>query len=522
MDTSSGDSFTVYINDLIYSWLKTLILLGSILVPGFLILDYVITPHELFPRFVAYRIVSTALLIIQYVILRISKPGRFNFIHGYISALNTGFVIALMTVDLGGFSSGYYAGLNLVIIAVNLLIPWPFIHSLINGCAVVCMYVGLNLVASQSAAYIYMINNLFFMISTVIITASFSFLRFKQLKSEFDLRAKLTNAQVDEIQALANIAAVIARGDLTVTIAAVSDGAAGALERSFSVMVANLRQAMQQFKELSLSLTQFSNRIKQSADAIQKGVNVQLDVAGKASGFIHSMTQWFKKNARESEDIQKLADDAINTATGSSRLMEQAIEGMDRIGQVVKVSSQEVASLSQSSKRIYEIAEAIEEIADQTNLLALNAAIEAARAGEHGRGFAVVSDEVSKLADRTSRATREISSMTEQVITDISSTAQAMSEVNREVETSSALIASMKNEMSHLVNLAQKFHVLITSISQSSQDQSKLIADAGTTLQSINTVSDELSQLVKDINAIVIGINSLTEKLEIMVQEFKV
>ncbi|GAB4218891.1 MAG: hypothetical protein Kow00102_00470 [Spirochaetota bacterium] len=522
MHPISGTNFTVYIHDLIHSWLKTLILLGSILVPGFLILDYVITPHDLFPRFVVYRFVSTALLIIQYFMLRISKPGRFSFIHGYLAALNTGFVIALMTVDLGGFSSGYYAGLNLVIIGVNLLTPWPFIHSLINGLAVVCMYVGLNVVSSQSTDYIYMINNLFFMVSTVVITASFSFLRFKQLKSEFDLRAQLTNAQVDEIQALANIAAIIAQGDLTVTIAAVSDGAAGALERSFSVMVANLRQAIQQFKELSQSLTQYSDTIKQSTDAIQKGVNVQLDVAAKASNIIHSMTQWFKKNARESEDIQKLADNAINTATGSSRLMEQAIEGMDRIGQVVKVSSQEVASLSQSSKRIHEIAEAIEEIADQTNLLALNAAIEAARAGEHGRGFAVVSDEVSKLADRTSRATKEISSMTERVIKDIANTAHAMFEVNREVETSSALIASMKNEMSQLVNLAQKFNLLITNISQSSQEQSKLIADAGNTLQSINTVSDELSQLVKDINAIVIGINSLTEKLEIIVQEFKV
>ncbi|MGB4269600.1 MAG: LacI family transcriptional regulator, partial [Spirochaetota bacterium] len=208
MHTISSNRFTIYINELIHSWLKTLILLGSILVPGFLILDYVITPHELFPRFVVYRIVSTALLIIQYIILRISKPGRFSFIHGYIAALNTGFVIALMTVDLGGFSSGYYAGLNLVIIGVNLLTPWPFIHSLINGCAVVCMYVGLNLVTSQSADYLYMINNLFFMVATVIITASFSFLRFKQLKSEFDLRTKLTDAQVDEIQALANIAAV--------------------------------------------------------------------------------------------------------------------------------------------------------------------------------------------------------------------------------------------------------------------------------------------------------------------------
>ncbi|MEW6526587.1 MAG: methyl-accepting chemotaxis protein [Spirochaetota bacterium] len=522
MHSISDTNFTVYLNELIHSWLKTLILLGSILVPGFLILDYVITPHELFPRFVVYRFISTALLVIQYVVLRISKPGRFSFIHGYIATLNTGFVIARMTVDLGGFSSGYYAGLNLVIIGVNLLTPWQFVHSLANGLAVLGMYVGMNVFLANTIDYISMINNLFFMIGTVVIVTSFSYLRYSQLKREFNLRAQLTNAQVDEIQALANIAAVIAQGDLTVTIATSSDGAAGALERSFSVMVANLRQAIQQFKELSQSLTQYSDTIKQSTDAIQNGVNVQLDVASKASSIIHSMTQWFKKNARESEDIQKLADTTIHAATDSSQLIKRAITSMNQISQVVQMSSQEVSSLSQSSKRIYEIAETIEEIADQTNLLALNAAIEAARAGEHGRGFAVVSDEVSKLADRTSTATKEISAMTQRIIKDIASTANAMSQVNREVETSSALINSMQNQMSELVILAQKFSVLITNISQSSKEQSELVAQAGNTLQSINTVSDELSQLVKDINTIVIGINSLTEKLKIMVQEFKV
>lgn len=522
MNTVSGNTFTVYINNLIHSWLKILILLGSILVPGFLILDYIITPHELFPRFVLYRSISTAVLILQYIVLRITKPAKLSLLHGYLATFNVGFVIALMTKDLGGFSSGYYAGLNLVIIGVNLLTPWPFIHSLVNGLAVVSMYVGVNLVQLQSVDYISMINNLFFMVSTVVITASFSYLRYKQLKSEFDLRAELSRAQVDEIQALANVATIISRGDLTVTIGTTSGGAAGTLEDAFRAMVANLRQAILQFKELSQSLTQFSDTIKQSTDAIQKGVNTQLEVTGKASTIIQNMTQWFKRNARESEDIQTLADTAINTATGSSTLMEKAIKGMDRIGQVVRVSSQEVESLSQSSKRIHAIAEAIEEIADQTNLLALNAAIEAARAGEQGRGFAVVSDEVSKLADRTSRATKEISSMTERVIKDIESTARAMVEVNREVETSSALIASMKDEMSQLVSLAQKFNMLVTNISQSSREQSGLIADAGNTLQSINTVSDELSQLVKDINAIVSGIYQLTGKLEIMVQEFKV
>lgn len=151
--------------------------------------------------------------------------------------------------------------------------------------------------------------------------------------------------------------------------------------------------------------------------------------------------------------------------------MKNTIAALDRIANVVKTSLNEVAALSQSSRRIYEIDEAIEEIAGQANLLLLNAAIEAAR-GEHGRGLTVVLDEVSKLAKKTA--------------------------------------------------LATKFVKLITNIVDSSEKQSAIIANAASTLENINTVSTELSNIVNDINTIVSDVYQFNDKLEDMLGQFAV
>ncbi len=228
-----------------------------------------------------------------------------------------------MTVDLGGFSSGYYAGLNLVIIGINLLTPWKYKHSLFSGLSVLGMYVALNIASMQSINYISMINNLFFMFSTIILTTSFSYLHYEQLKKEFELRAQLQSAQVDEINELVKIALVVSSGDLSVHIDKTSDGIAGSLEKAINAMVNNLRHAIQQIQEISFTLNQYGDRIKKSTDAIQKGTAIQLDVAQQSASMIESMTKWFAHNAEESSEVQKLANNATKAADGSRLLMEK-------------------------------------------------------------------------------------------------------------------------------------------------------------------------------------------------------
>ena len=190
-----ADQFESYLSSIIHEWLKTLTMLAFLLVPAFLILDFFTMPKELLQRFVVYRSVSTLIVIIQYAIVRQTSASKLSYIHGYLVSVNIGGMIALMTVDLGGFNSSYYAGLNLVIIGVNLWIPWKTIHSALNSIIVISMYILLNVIAGHPYAHSPLINNLFFLFSTAIIAVSINHVKHKLVKKEFYLLVELKKAR---------------------------------------------------------------------------------------------------------------------------------------------------------------------------------------------------------------------------------------------------------------------------------------------------------------------------------------
>lgn len=191
----AADDFQEYLNDILHDWLRTLTALACMLMPAFFILDYFTMPKELLTRFGAYRLASTAIVALQWFIIRYTKPSPRSYWHGYLASINMGGVITLMTVDLGGFSSSYYAGLNLVIMGVNLLLPWRAIHSAVNSVIVIGMYIALNSVASANYVMAQLTSNLFFMVATAIIAVSINHLRYNLVRKEFDLMVALKNAR---------------------------------------------------------------------------------------------------------------------------------------------------------------------------------------------------------------------------------------------------------------------------------------------------------------------------------------
>ena len=160
------NDFGGYQMAIMHDWLRTITTLAFILVPLFFVLDIFMTPHQLLVRFAIYRAASTLIALFQYMVVRKTKPSRWSFLHGYLMSIQVGATIALMTVDLGGFNSSYYAGLNLVIIGVNLLMPWRAEHTAINTLLIVGMYVGFNLIGSHAFILPNLINNLFFPLSS--------------------------------------------------------------------------------------------------------------------------------------------------------------------------------------------------------------------------------------------------------------------------------------------------------------------------------------------------------------------
>jgi len=201
--TARSAGFVAYRDGLLHDWMKIIAILGVVLVPLFLLLDYVTMPSELLPRFAVYRASATATSALQYFMLRTTRPSKYSFIHGYVFSLLVCGMIVWMTVDLGGFSSGYYVGLMLVIFPVNVLLPWRSYHAALNGLAAVGLYVVANVVFGREFTAGSLVNNLYFLLSSVVLVVAMAETRYRLIQQEYQARSQLeqTNAVLETSRA---------------------------------------------------------------------------------------------------------------------------------------------------------------------------------------------------------------------------------------------------------------------------------------------------------------------------------
>jgi methyl-accepting chemotaxis protein len=181
-----------------------------------------------------------------------------------------------------------------------------------------------------------------------------------------------------------------------------------------------------------------------------------------------------------------------------------------------------VRELGKSSDQIGEIISVIDDIADQTNLLALNAAIEAARAGEQGRGFAVVADEVRKLAERTTKATKEIAGMIKKIQVDTAGAVSSMEQGTGEVEKGKQLADRAGASLQEIVGVSQKVTDMVTQIAAASEEQSSASEQISKNVEAISKVTGETAQGTQQIARAAEDLNRLTEKLQELTSRFTV
>lgn len=191
-----GPRFTAYRDGLVHEWMKIIAVLGGVIVPLFLLLDYVTMPRELLSRFALYRGLATLAAFSMLAVLRLSQPTVLSYVFGYVLNTLVCWMIVQMTVDLGGFNSGYYVGLMLVIFPINVLLPWRSIHSAINGLLTVGLYTGANLLFGGPFPMSALVNNLYFLLSSVVLIVAMSETRYRLIQREFGLRAELEDTNV--------------------------------------------------------------------------------------------------------------------------------------------------------------------------------------------------------------------------------------------------------------------------------------------------------------------------------------
>lgn len=294
----------------------------------------------------------------------------------------------------------------------------------------------------------------------------------------------------------------------------------GDLQRSFDKFVLSIKNTLLQVSESSAAVASASTQISSSTEELAAGAQEQSSQASEVATAVEEMT---KTLGETNQNIRKVADgakDAKESARKGGDVVGQTISGMKRIAEVVNQSASQVKILGASSDKIGEIIGVIDDIADQTNLLALNAAIEAARAGEQGRGFAVVADEVRKLAERTSKATKEIASMIRQIQSDTNQAVASMEKGTQEVGTGITLAEQAGTMLNDIVGNAQSVADMVGQIAAASEQQSSASEQISKNVEAISTVTQQSASGTQQIARTAEDLNRLTENLQEILGKF--
>ncbi|MBJ6723506.1 methyl-accepting chemotaxis protein [Geomesophilobacter sediminis] len=186
---------------------------------------------------------------------------------------------------------------------------------------------------------------------------------------------------------------------------------------------------------------------------------------------MEEMSMTVNEVARNTVNASDAATQVASNAREGQQVVNQAVHEMRKVAEIVRSSAGIVGSLGTKSEKIGEFVSVINDIADQTNLLALNAAIEAARAGEQGRGFAVVADEVRRLADRTVQSTKEIRTMVDEILKETALAVDAIERGKTEAEVSEQLSNQVDESLTHIVSSIEEIEHLISQIATASEEQ---------------------------------------------------
>ncbi len=319
-----------------------------------------------------------------------------------------------------------------------------------------------------------------------------------------------------------NVANKLAGGDLTVEINISTQDEIGALLQSLKDMVQKWRGVVNQINSSADNIASASHELSASAVQMSKGSNEQAQRSVQVATASEEMSQTVIDVARNTGNIAVSSEETVETAKKGKEVVDMAVREVQQIANTVDASAEMVRSLGELSKQIGAIVNVINEIADQTNLLALNAAIEAARAGEHGRGFAVVADEVKKLAERTGNSTAEIADMIGNIQKEVNRAVDAMEDVKTKVSSGTTLSEQAGNALNDIVRKVDDLQLMVQQIASATEEMTATSEGISKDIDSIATISKETSAASSQVSRASDELSDLSVNLQGVVREFAV
>ena len=310
-------------------------------------------------------------------------------------------------------------------------------------------------------------------------------------------------------------------GDLTRRLVADRRDEIGELSRWFNRFVDNIHAIISQVADNTGQVASAANQLHATAEQIATAA----EQVASQSITVATASEEMSATSNDISHSCELASDSSNrasdTARGGAQVVQQTLQGMQNIAERVQESAHTVESLGARSDQIGAIVGTIEDIADQTNLLALNAAIEAARAGEQGRGFAVVADEVRALAERTTRATREIGEMIKAIQDETQGAVRSMENGVKEVEKGMESSRQSGLALQNILDAINEVTLQVHQIATTSEEQTAVTGEITDNIHQITDVVSDTARGAHETATAASQLSSLAVELRKMVGRFK-